>query len=256
MISLFWFYVLELVFQLLGSYISEIPRMCYLLGISIQYALISAFCWLNVVTFNMWRHFHPQRILYTTHRASCLKFTCQSLYAWMVPALLIMISNLLILTKAPIATTYNSRCLISMYKNSAQVVSYYTSECYPLIINVVLIVLICVNLRKMSLGIAIANKGIHSQMFRMYMKLLLVTGVCWVLQVLEWATVPFHPKQSYWIVPDLLNALQGLILFLIYNCSGEVRVRLRQHYSNTIRSLRRRSAPSSQSSASSYLSPT
>uniref|UniRef100_T1ILB0 G-protein coupled receptors family 2 profile 2 domain-containing protein n=1 Tax=Strigamia maritima TaxID=126957 RepID=T1ILB0_STRMM len=218
MMCLFSYYALNLAYQMGLDYNTSI---CYFLGISVQYTFLAAFCWLNVIIFNVWRNFHPHRIFLATLHASRLKYLFQSLYAWMVPVMMLIISNLLIYVKAPTANSYNARCLVTMYDNYAQVIFLQISQCYTVIVNIVLTIITCINLRSLSVEIAMANHRIHSQMLRMYIKLVLVTGVCWIIQIIEWITIPFKPQANYWIASDLLNALQGLILFIIYNCNGD-----------------------------------
>lgn len=58
---------------------------------------------------------------------------------------------------------------------------------------------------------------------RVCIKLVVVMGIAWSLDVLSW----FHAKldgnrHAFWIIPDLVNALHGVFIFIVVGCQPQV----------------------------------
>lgn len=54
---------------------------------------------------------------------------------------------------------------------------------------------------------------------RICMKLVIVMGVTWIIDVISWAV---GGKHYIWYVPDIINSLQGLFIFLVVGCQPQV----------------------------------
>jgi len=54
---------------------------------------------------------------------------------------------------------------------------------------------------------------------RVCMKLVIVMGVTWIVDVLSWA---IGGPAYIWYVPDIINALQGLFIFIVVGCQPQV----------------------------------
>lgn len=51
------------------------------------------------------------------------------------------------------------------------------------------------------------------------MKLVIVMGVTWVADVVSWAV---GGPRYLWIIFDLINALQGVFIFIVVGCQPQV----------------------------------
>lgn len=51
------------------------------------------------------------------------------------------------------------------------------------------------------------------------MKLVVVMGVTWVADVASWV---FGGPDYIWLVTDLINALQGVFIFIVVGCQPQV----------------------------------
>uniref|UniRef100_A0A182YFZ8 G-protein coupled receptors family 2 profile 2 domain-containing protein n=1 Tax=Anopheles stephensi TaxID=30069 RepID=A0A182YFZ8_ANOST len=56
-------------------------------------------------------------------------------------------------------------------------------------------------------------------MGRVCLKLVVVMGVTWVADVISWAV---GGPNYIWIVTDLINALQGVFIFIVVGCQPQV----------------------------------
>lgn len=55
---------------------------------------------------------------------------------------------------------------------------------------------------------------------RVCMKLVVVMGVTWIMDVISWAV---GGPQELWYLPDLINCLQGVFIFIVIGCQPQVR---------------------------------
>lgn len=55
------------------------------------------------------------------------------------------------------------------------------------------------------------------------MKLVVVMGITWVTDVISWIHVTLNgDRHPIWIVPDLINALHGVFIFIVVGCQPQV----------------------------------
>lgn len=57
------------------------------------------------------------------------------------------------------------------------------------------------------------------------LKLVLVMGVTWIFDVISWIHGIWYGDPHYiWMITDLINALQGVLIFLVIGCQPQVNV--------------------------------
>lgn len=55
------------------------------------------------------------------------------------------------------------------------------------------------------------------------MKLVVVMGITWITDVISWIHVTLYgDRHAFWIVPDLINALHGVFIFIVVGCQPQV----------------------------------
>lgn len=75
---------------------------------------------------------------------------------------------------------------------------------------------------------------------KIYLKLFIVMGVCWILEFVSWAS---GTSKVYWYFTDTINLLHGVFIFLIFAAKRKV---LRQAWNNIYYCQRnRKKAPTS-----------
>lgn len=62
---------------------------------------------------------------------------------------------------------------------------------------------------------------------RICVKLVIVMGITWIADVISWAHgVWFGSTHILWIITDLINALQGVFIFIVIGCQPQVNIPL------------------------------
>lgn len=58
---------------------------------------------------------------------------------------------------------------------------------------------------------------------RVCIKLVVVMGVSWIFDLLSWIHETLDgSRHAFWIVPDLMNALHGVFIFIVVGCQPQV----------------------------------
>lgn len=73
-------------------------------------------------------------------------------------------------------------------------------------------------LLKTSRGL-VSSPSYSAALGRVCMKLVVVMGVTWVADVASWV---FGGPDYIWLVTDLINALQGVFIFIVVGCQPQV----------------------------------
>ncbi|KYM98016.1 G-protein coupled receptor Mth2 [Cyphomyrmex costatus] len=70
----------------------------------------------------------------------------------------------------------------------------------------------------------------NKQRFNMYLKLFIVMGISWVLEIIAWLTGSEIVPIWLWYPADMINSLQGLIIFIIFVCRKKVKQMLLKRF--------------------------
>ncbi|XP_011646698.1 G-protein coupled receptor Mth2-like [Pogonomyrmex barbatus] len=63
----------------------------------------------------------------------------------------------------------------------------------------------------------------NKQRFSMYLKLFIVMGISWVMEIISWSIdAEIVWSAIIWYPTDTINALQGLIIFIIFVCRKKI----------------------------------
>lgn len=63
----------------------------------------------------------------------------------------------------------------------------------------------------------------RTKLGRVCFKLAIVMGVSWIADIISWAHGVWYGGSHYiWIITDSINALQGVLIFLVIGCQPQV----------------------------------
>lgn len=194
--------------QNMKEYRSDEMTACVALAFLLYYAFISAFCWLNVVAFNIWRTVWFKNFMISDK----VLFPIYCVHGWLVP-LCFLISAL---STHYIQGTHlkphfgEYRC---WFNGTTEVwVFFYGPIAILLLLNIIYLSLTSWRLWHEYRDYN-GNK-LRALRFKclLYVKLMLVMGVTWIFELLSSIS---GASQWYWIPTDAVNTLQGLIIFFL-----------------------------------------
>ncbi|GBP93265.1 Probable G-protein coupled receptor Mth-like 1 [Eumeta japonica] len=190
-------------------------------AVCMHFLFLSAFFWLNTMCFNIWwtfRDFRPTS-LERGQEACRLRVYCA--YAWGGPLALAGAAVLVDHLAGPVALRPRFAKQRCWFYGDAEILVYFFGPVG---------VLLCVNLalfasttRQLTCGLwrrdDLKSTSERAALGRVCAKLVVVMGVTWAADVVSWAV---GGPEYVWYVTDLLNALQGVFIFIVVGCQPQV----------------------------------
>lgn len=201
---------------------------CKFFGFMVYIGVLLCFFWLNVMCYDIWSAF---KIGMRAHGSDRKRFFFYSLYASGVPIIFTLIVYVIDSTEfVPLRfrpQIGEKRCWIIESK-TVEAIYVYIPISIILIINIVLYSVTAYTIYRVQKETAIVRRGEsqrHSKMdadkdkFILYLRLFIVMGVTWMME-----SVSFLFKTPYiFYVTDVLNCLQGLLIFIFFVWKKKVR---------------------------------
>uniref|UniRef100_T1K3C6 G-protein coupled receptors family 2 profile 2 domain-containing protein n=1 Tax=Tetranychus urticae TaxID=32264 RepID=T1K3C6_TETUR len=192
---------------------------CVITAINIHYWYLASFAWMNVMAYDAWKSFKRTHERLSNSMVHFLKY---SLYSWLLPASVVLISVSFDLSNIPFdyRPMYGHRiCWISQRKS---LLAFFVAPVATIIvINVVFFSLTTWFLyrTKQSTRIVVNSKSQeNSQRYSLYVRLATLMGLTWIF----WFFAAFSGINLLWYLFIILNGLQGAFIFFYFTCKKEV----------------------------------
>ncbi|CAG7731151.1 unnamed protein product [Allacma fusca] len=220
--------------------------LCIAFAALTHFFYLSNFCWLTVTCFSLYRIFRGITTISPASRNYGLYFLYAS-FGWGLPFIFVTVS--LVLDKIYSYDLCN-QVLVPKYGTEACFV--YEGSFGPYVIYPVA-VLLCLNATlfsattfnfyayQKSTKIARENIDDKNKLFVLIAKLFFVMGFTWIFEFIAWIFTGAD-RTWYWAIPDMINCLQAVAIFVIYVCKSSMAVPLRKRYTILIPLLSIRSA--------------
>ncbi|XP_058799867.1 G-protein coupled receptor Mth2-like isoform X2 [Phymastichus coffea] len=206
---------------MLAFFISGIPKLsnltnlmddttCIVSGFIMYYTFLSAFFWLNVISLNIWRS-----VWFTRFKlAKNMLFIIYCALGWGVPlCFLVLTAVAQYVDNIQIKPAFgDGSCWINGY--SAAWLYFYGPIFALLLLNIVYLGMTSWKLWHKYETFDCSHAKVLKTRCTMCMKLSLLMGVSWIFEVISFAFR--ETNQLFWLIPDLLNASQGLIIFIFF----------------------------------------
>lgn len=195
---------------------------CLLLASTMHFFFLSAFFWLNTMCFNIWWTFRDFRPSSLERNQELLRLRLYSAYAWGVPLLISAIA----FTVDHLPETQLLRpgfgersCWFS--GEHLSIFAYFFGP---------IGLLLCANImlfisttHQLTCGLwkrdDVKSTTEKTALGKVCLKLVVVMGVTWIADVISWIVGGPH---SAWFFTDMINALQGVFIFIVVGCQPQV----------------------------------
>lgn len=192
---------------------------CMVLGICIHFFWLSTFGCVNVCSFHMYRTFR-QNFIFQSHdpERDRKRFALYNLYSYGVPlffvGLNVIISNGVIDNQS---YGYGGKaCFIS--HQLTVICTFIAPVALICLVNLVLFILTAISIASTPKACATDSFSQNKIQFSVYVKLFILTGGSWILQILD----SFFPFSVFSILVSSLNSFQGIYIFFSYICNQRV----------------------------------
>ncbi|XP_055537393.1 G-protein coupled receptor Mth2-like isoform X1 [Wyeomyia smithii] len=195
---------------------------CKVTGYMVYFSFMVSFFWLNVMSFDIYWTFSGVRGAKSTERK---KFALYSLYAWGCPVLIVTLALVMDHTElVPVNFRPQvgvKRCLLQEDKY-VEFMYLYLPMLLLVFANVIFFVITAIRIIKIQRETSMIRRGDskrHSKLdndrdrFSLYLRLFIVMGVTWSLEVISWAV-----DNVAWIfyISDVCNCIQGFLIFMLF----------------------------------------
>ncbi|XP_062548957.1 probable G-protein coupled receptor Mth-like 1 isoform X1 [Armigeres subalbatus] len=204
---------------------------CTMIAIIVHFFFLAAFFWLNTMCFNIWWTFRDLRPTSLEKSQEICRLRIYEVYAWGVP--LVIAGVAAILDNLPDTVYLRPRFgeRTCWFYGDLEILTYFFGPVG---------ILLCINLllfastaRQLTCGLwkrddvkstterrgLVSSPSYSAALGRVCMKLVVVMGVTWVADVASWV---FGGPDYIWLVTDLINALQGVFIFIVVGCQPQV----------------------------------
>ncbi|XP_028048144.1 G-protein coupled receptor Mth2 isoform X4 [Monomorium pharaonis] len=219
--------IIAYVFLILLNFIhmSPIPVLCVSTAFIMHFSFLASFFWLNVMCFDIWWTFGGFRSLQgSVKQRERKKFVMYSIYAWGSASLLSILCAIMdFVPSVPrelIRPEFGAtKCWFKT--NEARALYFYGPMSVTVICNIGLFISTALKIVRHKKDTAHHLRSSESrrhddnkQRFNLYLKLFIVMGINWSMEIISWL---FEKAPPYvWYLTDLTNTLQGLIIFIIF----------------------------------------
>ncbi|XP_046750868.1 G-protein coupled receptor Mth2-like [Diprion similis] len=209
MYSLLGAYVLLGIIQLYPNYAADDDDLCIWTAFVMYYCFMAAFFWLNLVAFNVWRSAWFTRSVIKDETL----FWIYTVIGWGAP--------IVFLTTAIVGQHTDGIVLNPGFAirscwfagSYERWVYMYGPVAFLMTLNIVYFSLTCYQLWHKYRSFSGTRLAVMKFKCMLYLKLAWVMGITWIFEAVSSTTEP--EWSHYWLVTDVINTLQGLIIFLL-----------------------------------------
>ncbi|XP_051159125.1 probable G-protein coupled receptor Mth-like 1 [Leptopilina boulardi] len=216
------------IIQLAGNSLKGV--LCKAFAIMAHFSFLAAFFWLNTMCFNIWWTFRDLRPASLEKGQETLRLRVYAVYAWGGPLLVAGLAAVLDHLPEDPASTFlrprfgDNKC---WFYGDMEILAYFFGPVGVLLaINLLFFV---ATARELTCGLwkgeFVKSTTERAALGRVCMKLVVVMGVTWILDVVSWAA---GGPNYVWYVPDVINAFQGVFIFIVVGCQPQVRAAVKR----------------------------
>ncbi|XP_011171921.2 G-protein coupled receptor Mth2 [Solenopsis invicta] len=222
-----------------GQQVSELQvdeKTCIILAYILNFSFLSSFFWLNVICFDIWWTFRKLRPCRTNIKQRKKKFVRYSIYAWGVPLIFIVIYFIMDhVDKIPENWIWPEICGKKFWFNNVEAKPkyFYVFIVAIVISNSYLFIHTTVSIMYQNMQIAHQLKMSDSEYynrnklrFKTFLRLFMMMGyggIIWVIKIIAWINDYNLLPLFIWYPIDMINSLQGFIIFIIFVCNKKIK---------------------------------
>lgn len=215
---------------LVAANVAELPNACVAFAILMHYFFLCAFCWMNVIAFDVWMAFSHKFVSQRNTSGKSKRFYIYSLYAWCLPLFIVGVAISAEYTSAYesyrprygdgvcwIASRY---ALLLFFAGPLGVLKLFDFVSFGFTVYHIS------NAKRQG---ALVRKGQSTNTFLINIRLSLVMGLTWAFAFVA----NFTNNSAMWYMFILFNTLQGVFIALSFLCTRKVLNLFREKYTHS-----------------------
>ncbi|XP_073829538.1 adhesion G-protein coupled receptor methuselah-like 1 [Musca autumnalis] len=202
--------------------LTEGVALCQMVASVMHFFFLAAFFWLNTMCFNIWWTFRDFRPSSLERNQEVIRLRLYSAYAWGIPLLIAAIAACVNLApeSSLLRPGFGEKVCWFNRENLPIFAYFYGPVGILLSINIMLFIS---TTHQLTCGLwkrdDVKSTTEKTALGKVCLKLVVVMGVTWIVEVISWLV---GGPDDIWFVTDLVNALQGVFIFLVVGCQPQV----------------------------------
>ncbi|XP_058809008.1 probable G-protein coupled receptor Mth-like 1 [Phymastichus coffea] len=216
------------VIQLAGNSLQG--EYCRALAILAHFFFLATFFWLNTMCFNIWWTFRDLRPASLEKGQELLRLRFYGAYAWGGPLVVAGLAAFLDhLPRLPGQSFLRPRFGEKQcwFYGDMEILAYFFGPIGVLL--VINLLFFMATARELTCGLwkgeFVKSTTERAALGKVCLKLVVVMGVPWIFDVISWMA---GGPDFLWYLTDLLNAAQGVLIFIVVGCQPQVRAALKR----------------------------
>ncbi|WAR07821.1 MTH2-like protein [Mya arenaria] len=207
---------------LISSEVSSYPLACKILAICDHYFFLAAFCWMNVIAFDLWKTFSSRFTASSSSESARKKLFFYSIYGWVVPLIIVGVALILEFGDFDSLETsvrpYYGRNICWISSRNSLIIFFLAPLAFFKLFDITSFIFTSVHIARASKQGAVARRNKYTCSLLINIKLSLVMGLTWVFAfVANVANLQFM-----WYLFIIFNTLQGLFIAISFLCTRKV----------------------------------
>ncbi|XP_052809463.1 G-protein coupled receptor Mth2-like [Mya arenaria] len=211
--------LLAQLFFLISSEVSSHPLACKILAIVDHYFFLAAFCWMNVIAFDLWKTFSSKFTAYSSSGSARKRLLFYSIYGWVTPLLIVGVALFLEFGQLDSIDTsqkpFYGRNICWISSRNSLIIFFLGPLALFKVFDITSFIFTAVYIARARKQGAVARRKKNTCSLLINIKLSLVMGLTWVFAfVANVANLQFM-----WYLFIIFNTLQGLFIAISFLCT-------------------------------------
>lgn len=212
--------------QLGGDTISKNSLSCVGIATAMHFFFLAAFFWLNTMCFNIWGTFRYFRPTSLDKDEETYRLVLYELYAWGGPLIIVSVGAIMdhvLMDSYPTMLRPKFGHVRCWFHGDMELFVYFFGPIGILLL--VNLILFAATTRELTCGlwkgevVKSSTERERTGLSHICLRLVIIMGITWIVDLLSWA---IGGPTYVWFLTDLVNALQGVFIFIVVGCQPQV----------------------------------
>ncbi|XP_064595703.1 uncharacterized protein LOC135462220 [Liolophura sinensis] len=220
-------FLAELLFLVAPSLEEVSKEACVAIAIMMHCGFQAAFCWMQVMAFDIWYTF-SRKSLHSPQNGKSSAFWFYQAYGWLTPIVIVSVAVIVDNFTEPdffLRPLYGQG--ICWIASRAGLIMFFAGPVAIVVFsNIIFFILTIRSIIEVDKSTSIAHKNSEKRRFFLYVKLCFLMGVAWAFGFLA----AFTDVQALWYLFVILNTLQGMFICVAFVCTKKVLKLLKEKF--------------------------
>ncbi|CAC5407114.1 unnamed protein product [Mytilus coruscus] len=198
-----------------GVFETELQILCKMIGILLHYFWLVTFGCFNICSYHMYKVFTYKTFISSNEKSNIKLYI---VYSYGIPAIIVCLNIVIIRFIANDRDVGYGGMICFISQPISIIVTFVVPVTLVCVSNILFFVITSVKIATRPKFRTEHSTKIDRVYFTVYLKLFSITGISWILQIID----SFLMTSTFSLIVSVLNALQGVFIFISFTCNNRV----------------------------------